>query len=162
MSLFVDLQDVMYSDLKVSKALVGNLIDYIDIKDVPCIHKSYLDSNNGDMSFFISQMFTFIDLLKESQQNIDQSEMINVKFFRTYGVSHIYNTIKTNIDLRLDIMTKLTTASEAKALVDAIRIFVDNYNSKKLFRYSELVTDIMNSSLGGYVYNISFRGLNGT
>jgi hypothetical protein len=162
MSLFIDLQDVMYSDLKVVKQPSGNLIDFIDVYDVPCIHKSYLDSNNNDMSFFISQMFTFIELLKESQQNIDQSEMINVKFYRTYGVSEIYNTVKTNIDLRLDIMTKLTTVSEAKALVDAIRVFVDNYNISKIFRYSDLVTDIMNSELGNYIYNITFRGLNGT
>jgi hypothetical protein len=160
MSLFIDLQDVMYSDLKVE--LDGNLIDYIDIYDVPCIHKSYLDSNKNDMSFFISQMFTFVELLKESQQNIDQSEMINVKFYRTYGVSEIYDTVKTNIDLRLDVITKLTTVSEAKALVDAIRIFVDNYNVNKIFRYSDLVTDIMSSDLGSYIYKIVFRGMNGT
>ena len=162
MSMFIDLQDVMYSDLKVFTEPTGNLIDYIDIYDVPCVHKSYLDSNNNDMSFFISQMFTFIELLKESQQNIDQSEMINIKFYRTYGVSEIYNTVKTNIDLRLDVMTKLTKVSEAKALVDAIRVFVDNYNISKIFRYSDLVTDIMNSDLGSYIYNIVFRSMNGT
>lgn len=160
MSMFIDLQDIMYSDLKVESN--GNLIDYIDIYDVPCIHKSYLDSNRNDMSFFISQMFTFVELLKESQQNIDQSEMINVKFYRTYGVSEIYDTVKTNIDLRLDVITKLTTVSEAKALVDAIRVFVDNYNANRIFRYSDLVTDIMNSDLGAYIYKIIFRGMNGT
>jgi len=163
MSLFIDLQDVMYSDLRVYSNS-GNLIDYIDIYDVPCIHKSYLDSNNNDMSFFISQMFTFIELLKESQQNIDQSEMINIKFYRSYGVSEIYDTVKTNIDLRLDVITKLgpSDISEAKALVDAIRIFIDNYNVNKIFRYSDLVTDIMNSELGSYIYKIIFKGMNGT
>lgn len=162
MSMFIDLQDVMYSDLKVDRNSTNELIDYIDIYDVPCVHKSYLDSNKNDMSFFISQMFTFIELLKESQQNIDQSEMVNVKFYRTYGVSEIYNVVRTNLDLKLDIMTKLTTVAEAKALVDAIRVFIDSYNVSKIFRYSDLVTDIMNSDLGSYIYNIIFNGMNGT
>lgn len=160
-TLFIDLQDVMYSDIKINVNEANNLIDSIDIYDVPVVHSSYLNGNN-DISFFVDQMFTFIDLLKESQRNIDQSEMINIKFYRSYGVSELYSTTKTNLDLRLDIMSKLTNISEAKALVDAIRVFVDSYNVNKIFRYSDLVTDIMNSDLGNYIYNINFRGLNGT
>ena len=160
-TLFIDLQDVMYSDIKINVNEADNLIDSIDIYDVPVVHSSYLDGSN-DISFFVDQMFTFIDLLKESQRNIDQSEMINIKFYRSYGVSELYSTTKTNLDLRLDIMSKLTNISEAKALVDAIRVFVDSYNVNKIFRYSDLVTDIMNSDLGNYIYNINFRGLNGT
>ena len=42
-TLFIDLQDVMYSDIKINVNEADNLIDSIDIYDVPVVHSSYLE-----------------------------------------------------------------------------------------------------------------------
>lgn len=154
---FYELDDIMESSIVISK---DNNNTLYSVKDVPVISSDFKISNyNG----FTKQLFTYIDKLKEYNSKLETSTFFSLKFYNTSGISYLYDTMKTNIDL--DLIITLTEDNEAlkTEIRSYIRKAIDKMNDNEQISVSNLISLLLNSNTyGKYISYIEFVGLNGT
>jgi len=187
LSLFKNLDNIMFSDITVNysdgylNSGVATLIDdnyvsgtstdikmvsSVTVKDVPVVHNTYF-SNTDNQTKFISQLFTFIEILQENLDKLETSTFFDLKFYNTYGPSRYYNTTTTNIDLGLTIYLKSeyttdTDGTLAKEIRDYIRRAVDKSNDSGALRVSSIISLVnQTDAYGTYIDHIDFTGING-
>ena len=100
LGLFRNLDDLMFSDVSVNS--VDGYISSIRIKDIPVVHQSFFDSEESTGKF-INQLFVYIDMLKSNLGKLETNTFFDLKFYNTYGESQYYNTLRTDVDLELDV-----------------------------------------------------------
>lgn len=172
--IFSSLDDVMSSDLVINKDADGNILSYT-IKDVPVVAR-YWHINDINKEWFIKQLSTFINMLKENTDRLETTTFFNIKFRNTYGISRYYNSLTTNIRLKLTIYLKAdainsytgaivgsSTVQEAleKEIRDYVRVLVDQSNQEGTFVLSKIIMNVQ-AAYYNYVDHIDFNGLNGT
>lgn len=136
------------------------------LAEVPVVHSSFFNiSYSNRREGFISQLFTYIKILKENLNKLETSTFFNLKFYNTYGDSYFYNTPYTNVRLGMTITLK-TAYKENTNLMNEIRSYVrkifDKMNESQSFSFSEINALLMNSkTYGNYIDHITFDELNG-
>ena len=169
---FTNLDDIMKSDIVIHTSETNSqTMTGFDIKEIPVVHSSFFQSSEYPVEArkegFISQLFTYINLLKENLEKLETSTYFNIKFYNTYGKSVMYNTTDVNLDLELYISLKAQyTGIEYDKLRTEIRSYirkiVDSMNNgQQGFILSSLYNTLM-TAYGSYIANIQFLGLNGT
>ena len=174
MNFFFSLGALMESDVVVKTDTSTNTSE-ITIKDVPLISKKYYETNSASVQeAFISQIYTYIKILKESLTKLENNTFIDIKFRNTYGLSKVYNSNKTNVRLKLNIYLKNVSNIDeelCKEIRDYIRVQVDLANnigeiSGSSANSGELnVSDIIATTIASYsniIKRIDFVSLNGT
>jgi hypothetical protein len=156
--LFRNLDEIMFSDISINLDN-DNFITSINIKDIPVIHASFF-TDEANYSKLIEQLFTYIELLKQNLGRLESNTFFNLKFFNTYGQSQFYNTLKTNIDLEMDIYVTELTDGLTNEIRDYVRLVVDNSNNNLSFKVSSLINSLSNNF--PVIDHIDFKGLNGT
>lgn len=159
---FLDLEDIMNSDLKFSKNSSG-LIDNIEILSIPVIEKDDLRGLTLDDSV-MNQLFTYIKILKENTDRLETSTFFDLKFYNTYGNSFLYNTYDTNIELMLDIELAAAYRNDEtlkKQIRSYIRQLVDLSNDNESLAVSRIISSTI-QAFENYIINITFSGLSGT
>jgi len=156
--LFRNLDEIMFSDISINLD-AQNFITSINIKDIPVIHASFF-TDEANYSKLIEQLFTYIELLKQNLGRLESNTFFNLKFFNTYGQSQFYNTLKTNIDLEMDIYVTELTDGLTNEIRDYVRLVVDNSNNSLSFKVSSLINSLSNNF--PVIDHIDFMGLNGT
>jgi hypothetical protein len=156
--LFRNLDEIMFSDISINLD-AQNFITSINIKDIPVIHASFF-TDEANYSKLIEQLFTYIELLKQNLGRLESNTFFNLKFFNTYGQSQFYNTLKTNIDLEMDIYVTELTDGLTNEIRDYVRLVVDNSNNNLSFKVSSLINSLSNNF--PVIDHIDFKGLNGT
>jgi hypothetical protein len=156
--LFRNLDEIMFSDISINLD-DDNFITSINIKDIPVIHASFF-TDEANYSKLIEQLFTYIELLKQNLGRLESNTFFNLKFFNTYGQSQFYNTLKTNIDLEMDIYVTELTDGLTNEIRDYVRLVVDNSNNNLSFKVSSLINSLSNNF--PVIDHIDFKGLNGT
>ena len=174
LTLFYSLGDIMSSDLLVNKDADGNVTGYV-IKEVPVI-ASYWYNSDVNKEWFIKQLFVFISMLKENSGRLETTTFFNIKFRNTYGISNYFNSLYSNIRLKLTIYLKndainsytgsiVNAGSVAEALEneirDYIRILVDQSNNDGAIVISKIIMKVQ-AAYYNYIDHIDFNGLNGT
>lgn len=180
-NLFQSLDSIMASDIiintedepEVSKAQLtsdgkgvtsNKLIKSITIKDVPVVHASYFKRANSDTDSFINQLFTYINILKENIDKLETNTFFDIKFYNTYGSAHIYNSLKTNLDLDLEVvlLDEYKNNEYVKNNIKSyIRRLVDESNKSYNVSVSSIIT-ATNNNFNNYIDHINIYGLNDT
>ena len=142
-----------------------SIIKSITVKDVPVVHGSFFKEDaTANKSKFINQLFAYISLLKENIDKLETNTFFDIKFYNTYGSAHIYNSLKTNLDLDIKVILKdehKNNESVKSNIRSYIRQLVDESNKAGGFRYSAIVTQT-DSAFADYIDHIEFYGLNDT
>lgn len=171
LSFFKDLSGIMESYITNYRETIGdeNITFSLGLTDVPVIHSSFFKSSvsSAKKNGFTSQLFAYIELLKENLGKLETSTFFNLKFYNTYGYSHLYDTSKTNLELGLRIVLKDLYKDDEelkKQIISYIRRIVDKMNdSAGAIRVSDIIATVSQpSSYGYYIDHISFEGLNNT
>lgn len=139
-------------------------IKSIILKEVPVVHSSFFN-NEANKTKFIKQLFTYIDLLNENMEKLETNTFFNLKFMNTYGYSQQYNSLTTNLDLKMTIYLKQgvdrSNTSIQNQIRDYIRVVVDKFNNEECLSVSTIIT-LVSAAYANYVDHIVFEGLNGT
>jgi hypothetical protein len=135
-------------------------ITSVTIKDIPVVHQSFFNSE-ANQTKFIKQLFIYIDTLKENLGKLETNTFFDLKFYNTYGPSQYYNSLRTDMNLELDVYVYEYSDTLASAIRDLVRLLVDGANNRKALRISSLIKDLT-SSFDRYIDHIDFKGLNGT
>lgn len=168
---YTHMDTIMQSDFSVSDGVVT-------IKEVPVVHSSlfngteeYTNTENRKNGF-ISQLFTYINILKENLKRLENSTYFNLKFFNTYGPALLSDTGYTNIKLELQIklISSIVTDYDAVAkeklkteIRGYIRKTIDRMNLNGHISISDLISLLTNpNTYGNYIDHITFVGLNNT
>lgn len=172
--LFRSLDEVMYSDLQINYSTtdIENTIQYesVTISDIPVIHSSYF-TNAKIEDDFIEQMFTYIDILEENIGKLETNTFFDLKFYNSHGVSKLYNTTTTNIDLEMvihldDTVSTYTTESQSSLQTEIrsyIRRLIDKMNDDGKITISKVISQLQrDETYGDYINYVEFKGLNGT
>lgn len=128
---FISLDNIMSSELSIDENNV------IKINKLPVVHTSFFKSSNLEerKEGFIQQLFTYINKLQESSDLLETSTNFNLKFFNTYGSSHLYNTPTTNLKIDMEIVLN--------------EDYVNNTELQNEIRsYIRRLVDVMNTNLG--------------
>lgn len=157
LSLFKGLDDIMSSDMIVRTDTNGKITS-IEVKEVPVVHTSFLNSDVAQNNF-ISKVFKYISLLKSNANALETNTSYNLKFMNTYGLSHKYNCVSTNI--KLELYVYVNDASIGPKIKDYIRRLVDKANDEGYLRVSKIIT-LTELKFAEYIDHIDFAGLNGT
>jgi hypothetical protein len=165
LSLFRNLDELMFSDIQVNTATSGSpavtAITSITIKDIPVVHQSFFDSE-ASQTKFIKQLFVYIDLLRENLGRLESNTFFDLKFFNTYGDARYYNTSRTDLNLELDVYVVEKTDQLESSIRDFIRLLVDNSNANSELKVSEIIKATLNEFGDTTIDHIDFKGLNGT
>jgi hypothetical protein len=156
--LFRNLDEIMFSDI-IIRVDEDNFITSINVKDIPVIHASFF-TDEANYSKLIEQLFAYIELLKQNLGRLESNTFFNLKFFNTYGQSQLYNTLKTNIDLEMDIYVTELTDGLTNNIRDYIRILVDGANNSRSLKVSSIINSL--TSNFPIIDHIDFKGLNST
>lgn len=142
----------------------------VGLKDVPLVHSSFF--NHGDnisakRENFVKQLFTYIEILKSNIERLETTSFFNIKFYNTYGLSNLYYTDTTNLQLDLNIVIDKQYQNKKDSLEAQIRSYirklVDKMNEKEIFNLTDIISSVANdSTYGKYIKYIKFIGLNGT
>lgn len=139
-------------------------IKSITLKEVPVVHSSFFTTDSNKTKF-IKQLFTYIDLLNKNIERLETNTFFNLKFMNTYGYSYNYNSLTTNLDLKMKIYLKQGVDINDNALQnqirDYIRVVVDKYNNEECLSVSTIIT-LVSAAYANYIDHIVFEGLNGT
>jgi hypothetical protein len=135
-------------------------VSSVTIKDIPVVHQSFF-SNEANQTKFIKQLFIYIDTLKENLGKLETNTFFDLKFYNTYGPSQYYNSLRTDMDLELDVYVYEYSDTLALAIKDFVRLVVDASNNRSALRVSSLIKDLT-SNFDRYIDHIDFKGLNGT
>jgi len=161
LGLFRNLDELMFSDVVIN-TLTENSIDYISnvtIRDIPVVHQSFF-SNQDNSTKFIKQLFVYIDMLKSNLGKLETNTFFDLKFYNTYGESQYFNTLRTNIDLELDVYVSVVSTELTTSIRDYVRILVDESNDTGTIKVSSIMKDL--SDEFDEIDHIDFKGLNGT
>jgi hypothetical protein len=135
-------------------------ITSVTIKDIPVVHQSFF-SSEANQTKFIRQLFIYIDTLKENLGKLESNTFFDLKFYNTFGPSQYYNSLRTDMNLELDVYVYEYSDTLESAIKDFVRLLVDGANRRKALRISSLIKDLT-SSFDRYIDHIDFKGLNGT
>ena len=137
-------------------------ITSLKIKNIPLVHSSFFNGEESNTKF-INQLFVYIDMLKENLGKLETNTFFDLKFYNTYGNAQYYNTISTNLKLELDIHLKENAYATGLELTirDFVRLLVDDANTSKSLRISDLIRNLTNQFYNQIDY-VDFKGLNGT
>lgn len=135
-------------------------VSSVTIKDIPVVHQSFF-SNEANQTKFIKQLFIYIDTLRENLGKLESNTFFDLKFYNTYGPSQFYNSLRTDMDLELDVYVYEYSDTLASAIRDLVRLLVDGANNRSALRISTLIKDLTNG-FDRYIDHIDFKGLNGT
>ena len=179
-SLFQNLDSMLFSDIilnvdneaeseQVVKTDNGystefnKVIRSITVKDVPVVHGSYFDNDAASKKDkFINQLFTYIRVLKENIDKLETNTFFDIKFYNTYGAAQIYDSLKTNIDLEMDVYLANGYKNDENIKTNIksyIRRIVDESNKTGAIRCSSIVS-LTDSNFNEYIDHIDFKGLN--
>ena len=179
-SLFENLDSMLFSDIVINTSgetgseyiketsdgttiAENKVIKSITIKDVPVVHASYFnDSASVNKDKFINQLFTYINVLKENIDKLETNTFFDIKFYNTCGSAHIYDSLKTNIDLDMDIYLQdeyKDNESVKSSIKSYIRRLVDESNKTGGLRISSIIA-MVNNNFNDQIDHIDFRGLN--
>lgn len=167
LNVYTELDDIMSSDIKINTDSSGNVTELV-VKSVPVVANYWIKSNNKDS--FIEQLMVYINILKENANKLELNTSFNLKFTNTYGTSYYYDSISTNIRLKLNIYLNSNTVanystSELSSLINeirsSIRNLVDISNEEKELSVSKIEASIL-SMYYDYIAHIDFVSLNGT
>lgn len=173
LTLFEELDDVMSSDIEMSAEVTeveGSANQYkissVTIKSVPVVLSRRLRSQTEDRELFIKQLLIYINFLRENTSKLESNTFFNLKFFNTYGISYLYDTITTNIRLQLDIFFKEDIDDSlkqdlAKQIRQFIRTVVEQGNDNHRLKVSDVIA-YTTATYNDYIDHIDFNGLNGT
>lgn len=161
LSLFRNLDEIMYSDIDINTKTVGEntYVTSVKIKDIPVIHASFF-KNEVNQGKFINQLFTYIDILRENLGKLETNTFFDLKFYNTFGESQYFNTLRTNIDLELDIYVSETSSSIEQAMKDYTRLLIDKEALSGTLKISNIIKELTNNFPA--IDHIDFKGLNGT
>lgn len=157
LQLFIDLDNVMTSDLEVSYDESGN-IQSIKIREVPLILAEFFSrSANNNL---LKDIATYANELKNSVDILETNTSFDMKFYNTYGLSYLYTSPTTNISLNLDIIPKVPITQKN---ISDIRIFirdhVDNSNITGVFSVSQLIARLQ-EEFSDIIEYVEFKGMN--
>ena len=180
MVFFYQLDNIMDSEIErvPSKVTTIGNEEYIaaydiTIKEVPVVHSSFFTDSarftDARKEGFITQLFNYINLLKEKLEKLETSTFFNLKFYNTYGAASqkYYAVATTNLDLAMEI-TLIKSRQGDTALENEIRSYirriVDNMNNASAgIRVSNIITLLGQSgAYGQYIDHINFISLNNT
>ena len=171
---FCALGNIMNSDIDVTMS--GTSINTIVLKSVPVVsHKWY---TNADMNqeWFRKQLFIYINMLQENSSKLETNTFFNLKFKNCYGISKSYDTLATNLHLKLkiylneDVNNYRISSSSSKAeavealedeIRDFIRVAVDSSNINNELKVSSIIS-VASEAYADYIHHIDFLGLNDT
>jgi len=173
---FTALDDVICSDLVVGKDANGTITSYT-LKDIPVV-ASYWIQSSINKKWFIRQLFVFINMLKANIDKLETTTFFNIKFRNSYGLSHYYNSLNTQLRLNLTIYIDKDKAdatvsnlsyqtsdtgytSLENEIRDYIRVAVDNANENGELVISKIIMNTQ-ASYYNFIKHIDFNGLNGT
>lgn len=165
-SLFKNLDDIMSSDIIVNYkdgAAEGTTdINSVIIKDVPILNQEFVTTQEK-LENFISQLFIYINMLKENLQNLETNTFFDLKFFNTSGLSQYYNTHNTELDLQLRIRLKetLSPLNYALDIRKYVRSLVDQANNEGTIKISHIIASTV-AKFYDLIESVDFEGLNGT
>lgn len=168
LTLFQNLDGIMSSDIAVNYSestddeSVNKPISSITIKDIPLVHSSYITSQSN-LEGLISQLFVYINMLKENVEKLETSTFFDLKFYNTHGISQYYNTTTPQLKLELMIRLKqnISVEENAEAIRNYIISLVDISNNDSMLKVSHIITATLNKFLN-IIEEIEFMGLNGT
>ena len=97
---------------------------------------------------------------------MESNTFFNLKFFNTYGISYLYDTISTNVRLQLDIYFKEALDDSVKQdyasqIRQFIRSVVEQGNDSDRLKISDVIA-YTTATYMDYIDHIDFNGLNGT
>jgi len=148
------------STIKVYTYVDSEYVSSVTIKDIPVVHASFFNSESNQTKF-IKQLFVYIDMLKENLGKLETNTFFDLKFYNTYGDSQYYNTLKTNIQLEMNIYVVEWTQELETSIKDYIRLLVDSSNEQESLKISEIIKNVK-VQFGDAIDHIDFFGLNGT
>ena len=170
LGVFRSLDSILNSDIVINTETqtegetTKEYIKSIILKEVPVVHSSFFN-NEVNKTKFIKQLFTYIDLLNENMEKLETNTFFNLKFMNTYGYSQQYNSLTTNLDLKMTIYLKQgvdrSNTSIQNQIRDYIRVVVDKFNNEECLSVSTIIT-LVSAAYANYVDHIVFEGLNGT
>ena len=141
----------------------NKVIRSITVKDVPVVHGSYFDNDAASKKDkFINQLFTYIRVLKENIDKLETNTFFDIKFYNTYGAAQIYDSLKTNIDLEMDIYLANGYKGDENIKTNIksyIRRIIDESNKTGALRCSSIVS-LTDNNFNEYIDHIDFKGLN--
>ena len=139
-----------------------SILSYIEIKDIPVVHSSFF-KNEISKTDFVSQLFTYINILKENLKKLETNTFFDLKFFNTYGPSQLYDTLKTNLNFETTVYLKEEVDKETLSplIKDYIRRLIDNSNNNNSLKVSQINSEVL-KAYEAYIDHIDFEGLNGT
>lgn len=156
LTLFQNLDDIMSSDLSVNYLedknaegeVTNRTVSSVTIKDIPLIHSSYITSQSN-LEGLITQLFVYINMLKENIEKLETSTFFDLKFYNTYGISQYYNT--TTPQLKFELMIRLKQNVSVEENAEAIRNYVigliDISNNDSMLKVSHIITATLNQFL---------------
>lgn len=136
------------------------------LSELPVVHSSFFDSSfTNRREGFITQLFTYIKILKENLNKLETSTFFNLKFYNTYGDSKFYDTPYTNVSLGMCITLK-DKYKDNSNLMNEIRSYIrkifDKMNDSQAFSFSTINALLRDTkSYGNYIEDIEFNDLNG-
>jgi hypothetical protein len=158
LGLFRNLDDLMFSDISVKSE--NGFISSVRIKDIPVVHQSFFESEESTGKF-INQLFVYIDMLKSNLGRLETNTFFDLKFYNTYGESQYYNTLRTDLDLELDVYVNAYSEELQGRIQEFVRILIDRSNEENSIRISQIMKDLT-EEFEGDIDHIEFKGLNGT
>jgi len=163
-SFFTYLDDVMDSKVEILKETDDAYT--FKIYEVPVVRSTFIKGASSTRRInFMQQLLSYIKILKENLALLETSTFFNIKFFNTYGVSHLYDTATTNLNIALTINLveayKNDTALQAE-IRSYVRRVIDKMNKDgKGVRISTLTAMLTNAkTYGQYIDHIDFAGMN--
>ena len=126
-----------------------NKVKKIKITGVPVVGFKYLNPSNLDInnySHFYDTFNSYISLLKENFEKLENNTSFNLKLYNTYGRSKFFNTKNINLMLKLKIKLKVAFSSSLDFSIKLfIMRFIEGINTKTVFPISNLITSLENS-----------------
>lgn len=136
------------------------------LSELPVVHSSFFNNSfTNRREGFITQLFTYIKILKENLNKLETSTFFNLKFYNTYGDSKFYDTPYTNVSLGMCITLK-DKYKDNSNLMNEIRSYIrkvfDKMNDSQAFSFSTINALLRDTkSYGNYIEDIEFNDLNG-
>lgn len=136
------------------------------ISGVPCIGRHYL-RNNDNANFVIEAIKERKEYIDYCLTLIENSMVIDFKFFNTYGDSKLYKledetTSINNIDITMRFKLSLKDSSDVTTkedIIKSIKKYIENVNDIGNLHIPNLITDIINE-YQDRIHFIEFVGFN--
>lgn len=180
LTFFQSLEDIMSSEILSttvsSTETTGSnasetTVTTVTITSVPVVSADFFDADNGGYtSYFISQLFSYITLLRENIGKLETSTYFDLKFYNTSGESKLYNAESIDLDLELEIVVldeyceAYSVETLTSLLREYVRVMIDSYNNEGAFKLSRLIADLTTFQISSayIVSHVNFKSLNGT